>query len=77
MTRGIGPSWRVTIGLGAIRQKSERKYAILFAATLLCARKLIELDSDRPSPAKVAVVENAISQAAFIMEHIEKRWPKE
>jgi hypothetical protein len=28
----------------------ERKYAILFAATLLCARKLIEMDSDRPSP---------------------------
>jgi len=43
----------------------ERKYAILFAATLLCARKL---DSDRPSPAKVAAVENAISQAAFILE---------
>jgi len=55
----------------------ERKYAILFAATLLCARKLNELDSDRPSPAKVAAVENAISQAAFIMEHIERRWPKE
>ena len=44
----------------------ERKYAILFAATVLCARKLMELDSDRPSPAKVAAVENAISQAAFI-----------
>ena len=26
---------------------------------------------------KVAAVENAISQAAFIMEHIERRWPKE
>src|SRR6516162_6153718 len=34
----------------------ERKYAIVFAATLLCARKLIELDSDGPSPAKVAAV---------------------
>jgi hypothetical protein len=55
----------------------ERKYAILFAATLLCARKLNQLDSDRPNPAKIAAVENAISQAAFIMEHIEKRWPKE
>ena len=55
----------------------ERKYVILFGATLLCARKLIELDSDRPSPAKVAALENTISQAAFIMEHIEKRWPKE
>ena len=39
----------------------ERKYAIPFAAILLCARKLIELDSDRPSPAKVAAVENGIS----------------
>jgi hypothetical protein len=40
----------------------ERKYAILFTATLLCAGKLIESDSDRPSPARVAAVENAISQ---------------
>ena len=54
----------------------ERKYAILFAVTLLCARKLMQLDSDRPSPAKLAVVENAISQAAFILEHIARRWPK-
>jgi len=43
----------------------ERKYAILFAATLLCARKLMEL-GDRPSPAKLALVENAISkQSSF------------
>ena len=54
----------------------ERKYAILFAATLLCARKLIELDSDRPSPAKVAAVENAITQAAFILECIDRKWPE-
>lgn len=53
----------------------ERKYAILFAATLLCARKLMELD-DRPSPAKVAAVENPISQAAFIMERIDRKWPE-
>jgi hypothetical protein len=51
----------------------ERKYAILFAPTLLCARKLIELDSDRPSPAKVAAVENAISQDAFILECIDRK----
>jgi hypothetical protein len=55
----------------------ERKYTILFAATLLCARKLIELDSDRPRPAKVAAVENAISQAAFILECIDTKWPRE
>jgi len=36
--------------------------------SMLCARKLIELDSDRPSPSKVAAVEYAISQAAFILE---------
>src|SRR6516165_5534240 len=39
-----------------------------------CARKLMALDSDRPSPAKVAAVENAISQAAFILEHIDRRY---
>jgi len=54
-----------------------RKYAILFAATLLCARKLIELDSDRPTPAKVAAVENEISQARFILDRIDARWPRE
>jgi hypothetical protein len=54
----------------------ERKYVILFAATLLCARKLNELDSDRPSPAKVAAVENAISQAAFILQRIDRKWPE-
>jgi hypothetical protein len=48
----------------------------LFAATLLCARKLIELDSDRPSPAKAAAVENTISQAAFILECIDRKWPE-
>ena len=53
-----------------------RKYAILFAATLLCASKLNQLDSDRPSPAKVAAVENAISQAAFILECIDRKWPE-
>jgi len=51
----------------------KRKYAILFAATLLCARKLIELDSDRPSPAKIAAVENTISQAKFILDMIDAR----
>ena len=47
------------------------KHPILFAATLLCTRKLMELDSDGPSPAKVAAVENGISQAAFILECID------
>ena len=54
----------------------ERKYAILFAAAVLCARRLIELDSDRPSPAKVAAVENAIGEAGFVLECIDRKWPE-
>jgi len=55
----------------------ERKFAILFAATLLCARKLMELDPDRPSPARVAAIENAVRQAAFILEQIDRRCPED
>ena len=54
----------------------ERKFAILFAATLLSARKLIEcIDSDKPNFAKDYWVERAISEAAFVMEKIDKKWP--
>lgn len=48
---------------------------VLISATILAARKLAELDSDRPSPAKVCIVDRAISQAAFILQQIDKRWP--
>ena len=54
----------------------ERKYAILIAATLLRARKLNQLVSAQPSPAKVAAVENAINHAAFILECIDRKWPE-
>ncbi len=50
-----------------IPMTEERKFASLFAATLLCARKLAELDSDKPSPAKIYVINTAIEKAAFIM----------
>jgi hypothetical protein len=53
----------------------ERKFAILFAATLLCARKLAELDSDKPSPAKVYAVNTAIEKAKFILDRIDEKWP--
>jgi hypothetical protein len=54
----------------------ERKHAILFAATLLCARKLIEtIDSDKPNFAKQYFVDKAIQEAEFILERIDKRWP--
>jgi hypothetical protein len=55
----------------------ERKHAILFAATLLCARKLIEtIESDKPNMAKQYFVDKAINEVAFVLERIDKRWPE-
>ena len=54
----------------------DRKYAILFAATLLCARKLIEtMESDKPNFAKQYFVDKAIDEAAFILRRIDRKWP--
>jgi hypothetical protein len=54
----------------------ERKHAILLAATLLSARKLIDImDSDKPNFAKGYLVDKAIEEAVFILERIDKRWP--
>jgi hypothetical protein len=53
----------------------QRKYAILFAATILCARKRIDLDPYKPNMAKGFCVDRAIDDAAFILERIEIRWP--
>jgi hypothetical protein len=45
----------------------DRKHAILFAATLLCARKLIEtMESDKPNFAEQCWVDKALEKAAFI-----------
>jgi len=52
-----------------------RKYAILFAATILCARKLTAMEPDKPNLAKEYIVETAVRDAAFILEKIDKRWP--
>ena len=42
----------------------ERKHAILFAATILCARKLIEtIESDKPNFAEEYFVDKAVSKA--------------
>ena len=46
----------------------ERKFAILFAATILAARRLIDLDPDKPNMA-------TIDDAVFILERIDARWP--
>ena len=53
----------------------ERKFAILFAATILSARKLIDMEPDKPNMAKGYVVDREIDDAAFILERIDRRWP--
>ena len=50
----------------------QRKYAILFAATILAARKLHEL-GDKPSPAREYAISDAISKAEQILRKIEDR----
>ena len=53
----------------------DRKHAILFADTLLCARKMIEImDSDKPNFAKQVFVDRSIRETEFIMERIDKKW---
>ena len=54
----------------------ERKLAILLAATLLSARKLLEMDPDKPNPAKGYFVDRAIDDGVFILERIDKKFPK-
>jgi hypothetical protein len=39
---------------------AERKFAILFAATILAARKLLEIDPNKPNMAKQFYVDHAI-----------------
>jgi hypothetical protein len=48
----------------------ERKYAILFAATILAARQLADLGdlADRPCPAREVVLKTAIERAGMIPE---------
>ena len=52
----------------------ERKVAILFAATILAARRLIDMDPNKPNMAKGYFVDRAIDDAAFILERIDARW---
>jgi len=53
----------------------ERKFAILFAATILSARKLLHMDPDKPNMAKGFFVDRAIEDAVFILERIDGRCP--
>ena len=54
-----------------------RKRAILFAATLLCARKLIEtIESDKPDLPSSILWIKAIREAEFVVERIDSKWPE-
>jgi hypothetical protein len=54
----------------------ERKYAILFAATLLSARRLIEnIESSKPKLNEQYFVDEAIKKAAFVLDRIDKAFP--
>ena len=52
----------------------QRKYAILFAATILAARKLHEI-GDKKCPAREYAISEAISSAELILRRIDDRWP--
>ena len=52
----------------------QRKYAILFAATMLAARKLNEIGV-KPCPARECAISDAISNADLILKRIDERWP--
>ena len=78
-----GIIWSGTVHFGfpellSIRRVSHdrrRKYAILFAATQLAARKLNELDPGKPSPAEMFTMDKAISHAKQLLDEIDGRWP--
>jgi hypothetical protein len=56
----------------------DRKFAILFAATILAARKPSELEAQgitRPCPAREIIITDAISKAEEITRKIEKNYP--
>jgi hypothetical protein len=56
--------------------EENRKYAILFAATILAARKLADLGdlADRPCPARDVVIADAVSKAEAIMRKIDNMY---
>jgi hypothetical protein len=51
----------------------QRKYAVLFAATILAARKLNEIGV-KSCPARECAISDAISNAHLILKRIDERW---
>jgi hypothetical protein len=52
--------------------RAKRKYAILFAATILAARKLNEI-GDKRCPAREYAIADAIEKAEAILARVEAR----
>ena len=50
--------------------------AILFAASILAARKLNEIGS-KPCPARECAIADAIANAELILRRIDEHWPAE
>jgi len=54
----------------------ERKHAILFAATLPSARRLIEnIESDKPHLNEQYFIDRAIAKAVQVLERIDAKFP--
>jgi len=51
-----------------------RKLPILFAATILAARKLHEI-GDKPCPARECTIAEAVENTKRILQKIDERWP--
>jgi hypothetical protein len=63
--------------ISEIAVSEERRFALLFAATILAARRLADLGelADKPCPAREAVIATAISKAELILRRIDDRYP--
>jgi hypothetical protein len=70
------PGGEIQGDVQACEMTEERKFAILFAATILSARKLLDMDPDKPNMAKGFFVDRTIEDATFILERIDARWPE-
>ena len=56
----------------------QRKHAILFAVTLLCARRILDrMGWGKPDRAKQFWIDDAIGEVSFILERIDRKWPVE
>jgi hypothetical protein len=53
----------------------ERKHAILFATTLLCARRLIDnINSSKPDFAEEHFIRQAIEKAELVLKCVEAKY---